>query len=164
MRTEGDAKTAVQADKGFSFLINKNGLDRAGGCADTATVTRFFPDRHPATLSRDKGTGRAGFGAGRWVASQAMNGGEAGGQTTGRLNPNSRSIPGQTMVQQTSTGQGAGVATNTSVHSWCDQNFHSTPRWPMSSMLWIQTEEGDKRFVLLKETKRSLNRLTLLPI
>jgi hypothetical protein len=59
------------------------------------------------------------------------------------------------MVKQTSAGQGTGVATNTSVHSWCDQNFHSTPRWPISSILWFQTEEGDKQFVLLEETKLS---------
>jgi hypothetical protein len=143
MRTERDAKTAVQADKRFSFLIDKNGLNRAGWCACTAAIAQFFLDHHPAVLARYKGASRAGAGTGRRVAGQAMNGGESGGQATGRVNTNPRSIPGQAMVKQTGAGQGTGVATNTSVHSWCGQNFHRIPRWPMSSTLWFQTEEGD---------------------
>lgn len=164
MRTEGDAKTAVQADKRFAFLIDKNGLNRAGGCACTAAIAQFFLDHHPAVLARNKGAGRAGGGTGRWVASQAMNGGKSSGQTTGRMNTNPRGIPGKATMKQASAGQGTGVATNASVHSRCDQNFHSTPRWPMSSRWWFQTEEGDKRFVVLEETKRSPNRLALLPV
>jgi hypothetical protein len=93
-----------------------------------------------------------------------MNGGESSGQTTRRMNTNPSGIPGKTMMKQASAGQGTRVATNTSVHSWCDQCFHSTPRWPISSILWFQTEEGDKQFVLLEKTKRSPNHLTLVPI
>jgi hypothetical protein len=119
VRTKRDAETAVQADKGFFFLIEKNGLNRAGGGAQTATVAHFLFDHHPSSLARHQGPGGAGFGAGRRVAGQAMNGGESSGQTTGRMNPNPRRIPGKTMMKQASAGQGTGVAANTSVHSRC---------------------------------------------
>jgi len=137
MWTERDAKAAVQADKRLSFLIDKNGLNRAGGGACTAAIAQFLFDHHAAVLAWNKGAGRAGAGTGRRVAGHAMNGGESSGQPTRRMNTNPSGIPGKTMMKQASAGQGTGVATNTSVHSWCDQYFHSTPRWPMSSILWF---------------------------
>jgi hypothetical protein len=124
VRTEWDAQAAVQADERFAFLIDENGINRAGGRTRTAAIAQLFPEYYPAILARLQGAGGAGLGARRSGAGQAMHGGESGSQATGRVDSNPRTIPGQAMMEQTGAGQGTGVATNTSVHAWRSQNFH----------------------------------------
>ena len=118
MRTEGDAQTAVQADERFPFLINENGIHRTGGCTVATTIAQLFLEHHPTVPARYKGAGGTDLGARGRGAVQTMHGGESGGQATGRMNTNPCSIPGKAMVEQTGTGQGTGMATNTSVHAW----------------------------------------------
>lgn len=131
MRTEGDAQTAMQADERFSFLIDENGINRAGGCACAAVTAQLFPEHHPTVTARLQGAGGTDLGARGRGAGQAMHGGESGGQAAGRVDTNPRSIPGQTMMEQAGAGQGTGVATNTSIHAWCGHNFHGwcCPSW-----------------------------------
>ena len=124
MRTEGNAQAAVQADKRFPFLIDKNGIDGAGGCACTASIAQLFLEDHSAIATRLQGPGGTDLGAWRRGAGQAMHGGEAGGQAAGRMDPNPRGIPGEATMEQTGAGQGTGVATDTSVHAWRGQNVH----------------------------------------
>lgn len=132
MRTEGDAQPAVQADERRSFLIDENGINRAGGCTCAAASAQLFLENYPAVAAWLQGTGGADPSAGRRGASQAMHGGESGGQASGRMNTNPRGIPRQAMMEQTGTGQGTGMATNTSVYAWCCQYFHRCSCWLMN--------------------------------
>ncbi len=65
MRAKGDATAAMQADKGFSFLVDKNGINRTCGSTGTAARAQFFSHGHSTAFSGNHGAGQAGGSTGR---------------------------------------------------------------------------------------------------
>ena len=124
VRAKRHTTPTVQADIDIPSLINGDGIHRTGSEAIPATDTEFTTYGHPAAGPLSQTTGGADGNAGCRVTGKAALGKKSRRETAGTLDTDTCALPGKPFIDQTGTGQGAGVAANTTIHMRGCENFH----------------------------------------
>lgn len=114
----------MEANIDIACRINGYGIHRADSDTLPATDAELAANGHTAARPLLQRAGGTGSNAGCRLTGKAALGKESRGKATGALDTNACGLPGEPFVDQTSTGQGAGVAANTAVHMRGCENFH----------------------------------------
>lgn len=114
----------MDADIHVADLVLANSLNRTGSQTLSALDAESSFHYDPSTAPVGKSAGRTDLGAGRRVAGKTPISDEASREPASGMDTNPCGMPGDLFMDQSGTGQGAGLAPNALIQAWCGELFH----------------------------------------